>query len=593
MSSTNEEIARLFERLAVLMELRGENVFKVAAFNKVARILSESGLDLRARMDQGTLGDIEGVGESSRKIIEDYLRTGKSSDLAELSKGVPEGLFPMLRIPGMGPKTVALLWKQRNITSLDELKKAIETGALAGLKGMGEKKIESIKQGIELASAAAGRLGIGEALPIAQGLLAQVRQMPQVKSAEIAGSLRRWRETVGDIDLVCALKSDGDGEEVTAAFVKFPQVRRVLGQGNTKASAIVGENLQVDLRIVPADCFGAALLYFTGSKDHNVKLRGMAQDRDMTLNEWGLYGIKAYENATKKPGEAPRLKSVAGKTETEIYEKLGLPYIEPELREDRGEIEAAADGRLPELLELSDIHGDLHTHTTASDGKASIEQMAQAAIARGYKFLGITDHSKSQVIANGLSAERLLAHVKNIRKIGERYKKQIRLLAGCEVDILIDGRLDFEDAVLAELDFVVASPHISLKQDATKATDRLRRAIEHPYVNIIGHPTGRLINGRAGLPLELDKLFPIAARNGTAMEINAAYPRLDLNDLNARLAMQAGVMLSINTDAHSTTGLEEMNVGVHVARRAWASADNIINCMTPAGLEKFFARKRS
>jgi DNA polymerase (family 10) len=267
-------------------------------------------------------------------------------------------------------------------------------------------------------------------------------------------------------------------------------------------------------------------------------------------------------------------------------------YVEPELREDRGEVEAALAGKLPKLIELSDIHGDLHSHTTASDGKASIEQMAEAAIAKGYQFLGITDHSKSQVIANGLSADRLLKHAKNIRKIGEKYARQIKLLAGCEVDILIDGRMDFEDAVLAELDFVIGSPHISLKQNTKTATDRLRRAIDNRYVNIIGHPTGRLINSRAGLPLEFRELFTAAAKNGTAMEINAGYPRLDLNDLQAKAAIQAGVHLSINTDAHSTIGLDEMIFGVDVARRAWAEKSNVINCMTLPELQKFISRKR-
>ena len=317
--------------------------------------------------------------------------------------------------------------------------------------------------------------------------------MKSVASAEIAGSLRRRRETIGDVDLVCSLKDKSKGEHVTAEFVKFPTVQRILGQGATKASILTTTNLQVDLRIVPPENFGAALLYFTGSKEHAVKIRALAQQKEMTLNEWGLYDLAKYEKAEKKTAQAPNLKPLASKTESDIYQKLGMIYIEPELREDRGEVEAALAGKLPKLVELSNINGDLHSHTTASDGKASIEQMAEAAIAKGYKFLGITDHSKSQVIANGLTADRLLKHVKAIKKAAESYKKQIRLFAGCEVDILIDGKMDFEDGVLAELDFVIGSPHISLKQDPQKATDRLRRAIENKYVNIIGHPTGRQI----------------------------------------------------------------------------------------------------
>jgi DNA polymerase (family 10) len=394
------------------------------------------------------------------------------------------------------------------------------------------------------------------------------------------------------VDLICCVKDPAAAAGVAEAFVEFPEVERVLGRGTTKASVLTAGGLQVDLRIVPVENFGAALLYFTGSKEHNVKLRGRAQDQDLTLNEWGLYKLSEYDKAAKKTGEAPAIKPVAAKTEEEVYKKLGLAWIEPEMREDRGEIEAAAAGKLPKLIELADIRGDLHTHTTASDGVATIEQMAEAALKRGYEVLAITDHSKSQTVANGLSAERLLQHVKEIRKVGARMKG-IRLLAGCEVDILADGRLDFEDAVLAELDYVVASPHIALKQDEAKATDRIVRAINSRYVNVIGHPTGRLIDRRAGLPIRTEPIFKAAAQTGTALEINASYPRLDLNEINARAAVEAGVMLSINTDAHSTDELDENMIhGVNVARRAWVTKRNVINCMSPAELTAFLARKR-
>lgn len=591
--SLNDDLSDLFARLAQLMELRGENTFKVIAFQKVSRLIGESTLDLRKCMEEGTICEIQGVGKSSQQIIEEYLRTGKSTALAELSEGVPAGLIPMLKISGLGPKTVGLFWKERGITSIDELKSAIETGKLADLKGIGEKKIESIKQGLAMLAQAGHRMGIVDALPIAQELVRQLREIKTVKSAEIAGSLRRRRETVGDVDLICSLKDGAAGQAVSDTFVKFPRVQRILGQGPTKASVVTTSGLQVDLRIVPPENFGAALLYFTGSKEHGVKIRGLALQKEMTLNEWGLYKLAGFDKAEKKTGEPPAVKPLASKTEADVYKKLGMIYVEPELREDRGEVEAALAGKLPKLIELSDIHGDLHSHTTASDGKATIEQMAEAAIAKGYQFLGITDHSKSQVIANGLSADGLLKHAKNIRKIAEKYAKQIQLLAGCEVDILIDGRMDFEDAVLAELDFVIGSPHISLKQDTKTATDRLRRAIDNRYVNIIGHPTGRLINTRAGLPLEFRELFTAAAQNGTALEINAAYPRLDLNDVHAKAAIQSGVQLSINTDAHSTIGLNEMIFGVDVARRAWAEKSNVINCMTFPELQKFISRKRN
>jgi DNA polymerase (family 10) len=347
----------------------------------------------------------------------------------------------------------------------------------------------------------------------------------------------------------------------------------------------------VDLRIIPQENFGAALLYFTGSKDHNVKIRGLALKKKMTLNEWGLYNLAEYEKTEKKIAEAPPIKPVASQTEEEIYARLGLDYIPPELREDRGEIDAALNKKLPRLLTVKDIRGDLHSHTTASDGKNSILQMAEAAKALGYEYLAITDHSKSQVIANGLTPEKLIKHIAEIRKAQDKIKG-ITLLAGSEVDILVDGRLDYEEAILKELDIVIASPHASLKQDTAKATDRIQRAIESRYVNIIGHPTGRLIGGREGLPLDFPPLFKSAASTGTAMEINAGYPRLDLDEFNSRSACEAGVMISIDTDAHSTTELSEIQFGLTVARRAGLTAKHILNCQPLKDLRAFLGRKR-
>jgi DNA polymerase (family 10) len=589
--SLNQELADVFSTLAAVMEIKGESPFKAIAFSKVSRILKDATFDTRKLCRDGTLGSVEGLGASSCKIITEYIETGRSTDFDEVTASVPGGLLPLLEIPGLGPKTLALLWKERGVTSLEELVKAIDGGALEGLKGIGAKKIDAIKQGIALRSQAALRMGIGEALPIAMGLLERLRDLKHVKQAEIAGSLRRRRETIGDVDLICSLKDSAAGADVSSAFVKFPEVQRVLGEGTTKASVLTAGGLQVDLRIIPAENFGAALLYFTGSKDHNVKLRGRAQTMGMTLNEWGLYKLDEYDKAAKKTAEAPSAKPVASKTEADVYEKLGLAYIDPEIREDRGELDAAIAKRLRTLINRGDIRGDLHNHTTASDGQASIEQMAEAAMALGYEYLAITDHSKSQAIANGLTAERLLKHVKEIHKVGDRLKG-IKLLAGCEVDILADGRMDFEDEVLAELDIVIGSPHVALKQDEAKATDRILRAIDNRYVNVIGHPTGRLINRREGLPLDFPRIFAAAAANGTALEINAGYPRLDLNDINARAALEAGCTLCIDTDAHSTDELSDIGFGIDVARRAWATADRVLNCMPIADVKKFIAAKR-
>jgi DNA polymerase (family 10) len=588
----NHELSELFSTMASLMEIKGESVFKAIAFSKVSRLLNDMTFDIRKCYEEGKLCDLEGVGPASQRVIEQYIKTGRSTDYEELADSVPAGLIPLLGIPSLGPKTIGMLWRERGVQNMADLVKQIETGGLKGLKGIGEKKIEAIKAGIAMKSQAAGRKGILEALPIAESLVERLRAMKQVKQAEIAGSLRRRRETIGDVDLVCSLKDEARGTEVAEAFTQFPEVEKVLGSGNAKVSVITAGGLQVDLRIHPADRFGAAMLYFTGSKEHNVKVRGRAQDRGLTLNEWGLFTQDEWEKVKRTPGEAPPVKPVAAATETDIYKKLGLSYVEPELREDRGEIEAAEKNKLPKLIEVADIRGDLHSHTTASDGVATIEQMAEAAIARGYAFLAITDHSKSQAIANGLSVDRLIKHVLDIRKVNDRLKGKIHLLAGSEVDILADGQLDYEDAVLAELDYVVASPHFALQQDAEKATARMLRAIESRYVNVIGHPTGRLIDRRPGLPIHFEPVFKLAAETGTALEINSSYPRLDLNETNARSAIEAGVMLSINTDAHSPDELDLIPYGINVARRGWVTKKNVINCMSWDELKKFIARKR-
>jgi DNA polymerase (family 10) len=597
----NHDLSSLFERMAQLMEIKGVSVFKSLAYHKVARILKDMTLDVRKAVEEGTLHEIEGVGESSRKVIEQYVREGRSTDYEELANSVPAGLVPMLEIPSLGPKTISLFWKERGVTSVAELKRALEEGKLDGLKGIGQKKLDSIKQGIELRAKSAGRVGIGEALPVARSLVGQLLKVPGVKQAEYAGSLRRRRETVGDVDLICAVSDEADGEAIAQAFVAFPEVVRVLGQGSTKASILTASGLQVDLRIIPQAHFGAALMYFTGSKEHNVKLRGRALDMGLTLNEWGLYKItiekperdkvKSGGRVEKETAHAPKGRPVAAETEIKVYEALGMAYVPPELREDRGEVEKAAERKLPKLIEVADIRGDLHMHTTASDGQNSIEEMALAAKARGYAYVAITDHSKSQAIANGLTAERLLQHVEAIRKADAKVKG-IRILAGCEVDILADGSMDFDESVLKELDVVIGSPHVALKQDERKATDRIVRAIETRYVNVIGHPTGRLIGGREGLPLDFARVFEAAAKAGVALEINAGYPRLDLNDDNARRAIAAGCRLAIDTDAHAVPELDEIEWGIGVARRAGVEARHVINCGTLEELQAFIGRKR-
>jgi len=587
----NRDLAALFHHMADLMDIKGENTFKVLAFRKVGRILEDLTHDLKESVENGTIAQVHGIGQSSQRIIEEFVRSGRSTDFEELRASVPAGLVPLLQVEGLGPKTIALLWKERGITSAEELAKAIDSGALKGIKGIGDKKIAAMKQGLEVRAKSAGRVGIGQALPVAALLLEQLRALPNVERAEIAGSLRRRRETIGDVDLLASVRDAAHGAAIAEAFAKFPGVDRAITVGPVKASVVTESGVQVDLRILPVEHFGAALLYFTGSKDHNVKIRGLAQKHGMTLNEWGLYDLEAYEKAEKKTAQAPPIKALASRTEADVYAKLGMAYVEPELREDRGEVDLALKAALPALIARADLRGDLHTHTTASDGTASIEAMAAAAIALGYEYLAITDHSKSQVIANGLSPERLLKHVAAIRKANDKLKG-ITLLAGAEVDILADGELDYDDAILAELDFVVASPHFALKQEAEKATARILRAIDNRYVNLIGHPTGRLIGGREGLPLDFPRIFKAAAESGTALEINAGYPRLDLNEVHARGAIDAGVTLCIDTDAHSTDGLSEIDFGLGVARRAWVGPKHVLNCWPLQRVREFAAKKR-
>ena len=592
------ELSELFHTLSALMELRGENVFKVIAFQKVGRIIRDSNIDFKRCMEEGKLCDIEGIGKASQQIIEEYIKSGKSSVLEEISASVPAGLVPLMSVEGLGPKTINLLWKTKDITSLEELAKAIDTGELRSIKGLGDKKISTIKQGIENYQkqiapdgSVARRTGIVHAQEAANLLLEELRKINQIVRVEIAGSLRRRRETIGDLDLIAAVKDMSRGQTVADAFCKLPGVVQTLVCGPSKSSVKVANGMQVDLRIVPEENFGAALLYFTGSKDHNVKIRGLALKKKMTLNEWGLYKLDEYESAPKEIAKPPPMPAVASRAEDEIYKSLGLVFIDPELREDRGEVDAARNGKLPVLITRADIRGDLHAHTTASDGANTIEEMARAAKALGYEYLAITDHSKALAMTNGLSVERLLKHIEDVHRISERLKG-ITLLAGSEVDILADGRMDYEDDVLKQLDIVIASPHLSLKQDSRKSTDRMLRAIDNRYVTVIGHPTGRLINGREGLPLEMDKVIARAAATGTALEINASYPRLDLNDVNAHHAMEAGVMISIDTDAHRTQELELLPWGIDVARRAWLTKEHVINCMKLEDLRAFIARKR-
>jgi DNA polymerase (family X) len=595
MSQTNARLSRIFQQMADVLEVLGANRFKVIAFQKAARVLGELTDDVAA-MDSKTLRSIDGVGKGMADRIEEFIQTGQLTEAADLAGKVPAGVVKMLDIPGLGPKTVSLLWRTAGLTDIDQLTKALDTGELEALPGFGKKKIENIKKNLAFAEQAGKRARIGRAMPLALWFIEELKKLKQVKRIDYAGSLRRGKETVGDLDLLVEAKPS-DAVAIMDAFVGLDVVADVIVKGETKSSIRTvdtsrgisgggGGQMQVDLRVVPAESYGAALMYFTGSKEHNVRLRERAISMGMKLNEWGL---------SKQDSE----KTLAGKTEEDVFKALGLSWVPPELREDRGEVALAEASHKagdaiagPPLIEVSDIRADLHTHTTASDGTWTIEQLAIAAAERGYHTVAITDHSKGQVQANGLSDERLEKHIIAIRKVAEKLKDKITVLAGSEVDIHTDGMLDYPDSLLKELDIVVASPHAALTQDPDKCTKRFLKAMENPYITIMGHPTGRLVGRREGLSPDMGALFKAAAQRGIAMEINANHWRLDLRDTHARAAIAAGAKLSINTDAHGPADLDQLQYGILTARRAGATKQDVINCMTKATLAKWIKSTR-
>ncbi len=581
-----QQIAAIFAEMGDIMEILGADRFRVNSYRKSARVLSETTEDISALAEAGKLQTLPGVGKGTAAKIQEILKTGRLAQHEDLRGKVPAGLLELLRVQGLGPKTVAKLWRQASVTSLDELRTALSESPdrLEALEGMGAKKVSQIKESLAFAESVKGRFRLDEAERVAEALRQAVGGCKGVVRAEVAGSFRRGSETVGDIDLLCQA-DEKYGERIIAAFTSAEGVTKVLARGKTKGSVIVDGRVQADLRVVPKRSFGAALQYFTGSKAHNIALREIAVRRKLRLNEYGLFRESGGEKGEQ----------IAGGDEKGIYEALGLEWIPPELREDRGEVEAAAGGRLPRLVALEDIRGDLHMHTTASDGANTVEEMIEACRAMGYQYMAITDHSKSQIQAHGLDADRLAEHVAAIRAAAGKYK-DITVLAGIEVDVLKTGRLDFPDEVLAELDFVTASPHSALSQGGADATRRLIKAIENPYVHVIGHPSGRLINQRAGMDIDVVKLAEAAAANNTALEINAHPWRLDLRDVHVRAAVEAGAKLLICTDAHSAGpggDLSLMRFGVATARRGWASKADVINTYTPAALSKWLKKRGS
>jgi DNA polymerase (family 10) len=577
MANKNLEIAGLFDEIADLLDLTGQNKFRVNAYRNAARSLRDLSADVAEIAKQDKLTDLPGIGSGMAEHIKEYLATGKIGRREELLEQVPATLVQLLQIPGLGPKKVMAVHKQLGVKTMEDLKRVLDSGELANLPGMGAKTAERVRQGIRFIEKARTRVPLGAARPVAQALAAQVGKFPGVQQVEPAGSMRRGLETVGDVDILCIALA---GSDAVDRFTKLPEVERVLAAGETKGSVLVrtaaGRDLQVDLRVVPAESFGAALCYFTGSKQHNIRMRELAIRRGWKLSEYGLFEDD---------------KAIAGKTEQQVYAKLGLAWIPPEIREDSGEIEAAANGKLPNLVELDQIRGDLHVHTNASDGYNTIDEMAEAARRLGYKYLAIADHSKSSVVANGLSIDRMWKHIEEIRKTAAKIKG-LDLLVSCEVDILANGSLDYPDDLLAECDFVTASLHTGFQQPREVATKRVLAAMENPYVSAIGHLTGRLIGKREPIDLDVNEIIKAAARTNTALEINAHWERLDLRDQHVRMAVDAGAMLVINTDAHSVADLGLMEYGVTTARRGWAETKDVLNTFTPAALRSWIDKKR-
>jgi len=576
-AADNKKLSALFDEIGDLLEITGEQSFRVNSYRRAARTFKDMTRDIAAMAASGELAEVPGVGKGTLEKVHQYLKDGRIDLLEELKAKVPAGLTELLKIPGLGPKKAALFWKELGVTDLATLQPllaAFKSGEKPMPKGLGEKTIDQILAGISFNEKAGGRTPLGMAVPIAEEILTAVRGIKGVKQAEVAGSLRRGCETIGDIDILCEA---ADGAKVVQGFTALPPVKRVLARGDTKGSVIVerpdGAEIQVDLRVVPAESFGAALQYFTGSKEHNVRLRERAVKKKWKLNEWGLFD-----------GET----QLAGKTEASIYKKLGVPFFPPEMREDRGEFDA--DPGL-KLIERSDLRGDLHMHTTASDGTVDAEGMARAAHARGYEYIAITDHSKSSAIANGLSIDRMWRQIERLRELNKNHDA-VSILVGCECDILADGSLDYPDQILAACDIVVASIHAGMKQERKKITHRLLKAMENPYVTIMGHPTARLINKREPMDLDMEAVVRQAAATHTALELNCSWQRLDLNDVHLRMAKDAGVMISIDTDAHAPAQMDQMRFGIATARRGWLTAEDVLNTRPLFVLRKWIAKKR-
>lgn len=568
----NQEIAKIFNDIADMLEIKGENPFRIRAYRRAAQNIEGFARDI-AETQQEELKKIPGIGQDLADKIKEHIKTGRLKFYEELKKEVPPGLLELLSVPGLGPKTAKMFYDRLKLKNIDDLERLAKQGELKGLPGVQAKTEENILKGIAMIKRHAERYPIGRVLPIAEDVLKKLREIDPVKELSLAGSLRRWKDTIKDIDILATSK---DPEKVMQVFIHLPQVKEVLMKGPTKSSIVTHEGIQVDLRVVEEDSFGAALAYFTGSKAHNIRLREMAVKRSLKINEYGVFDVKTGGK-------------IGGKNETDIYKALNLPFVPPELREDMGEVEAAVDGRLPKLVELSNIKGDFHVHTKDSDGSHSIEEIIHAARERGYKYIAITDHSKSLGIARGMSIERLLEQNKKIQAVN-KHLRGFKLLSGIEMDIKSDGTMDYPDKVLKKLDVVVASIHSGFRQSKEQLTKRLVSAMKNPHVSIIAHPTGRLLGERDAYEINMEEVLRTARDTGTAIEINAYPLRLDLNDIYIKKAKEMGIPLVISTDTHIAYQFDFMRYGVGIARRGWLEQKDILNTYTYKALLKYLKR---
>jgi DNA polymerase (family 10) len=573
-SYTNRELAEIFDRIASLLEIKGEVIYKTLAYRKAAESLRELPEDINVVHREGRLKQVPGVGKAISDKISELLETGHMAFLDNLEKEVPPTLVELLQVPDVGPKKIALFWKEAGITNLAQLEEAARTGLLRGLPGMGEKSVTRMLAGIEALSRRSTRMLLGTAWPIARRWLEYLRSTGSVEQIDAAGSLRRWRATIGDIDLVAATNNPA---AVMEAFIHSPEVSRVLGQGENKSSIETHNGLKLQLWTQPPERYGSLLLFVTGSKDHNVRLRELAQKQGLSLSEHGLLDEEGNEQLFA--------------TEKDVYAALGFPYIQPELREDRGEFQAARAGKLPELITTPQIRAELHTHSTWSDGAVSIREMATAARDRGFTTLAVTDHTHSLGIVTGMHPEDAARQRIEIEGVQREMGDSIRILQGAEVEIRADGSLDYPDEVLASLDIVIASLHVSLRQPREVVTQRMINAIQNPNVDIIAHPSGRLLPNREGADLDYDAVLSAARQHGTALEINASPNRLDLDEIYVRRAVEMGIPIAINTDAHAPDQLDLMEYGVSVARRAWVSADKIISTWDSDKIEDWLSKR--